>query len=631
MERKTFVQSTVAGLLTGLGLGETSMAAAPNSKKQPNILYILVDQLRFPKVFPEGIHSAADFLKHFMPNTYALWQYGVKFSNHFTAGVACTPSRGCLITGLYGEQSWLVQTITSRPGSLFALQPHLNKAYPTYGRLLRGAGYQTPYIGKWHVSLIRDGLEAYGFDGLTSPDPTGSNLQGTVGDHPLYLNDKDISAQACSWLHGQAARQTPWCLTVSFVNPHDKEFFWAGTEFVKYNNLFPPGGPFKPFTYYSEFNGTDYPPTVTPADNPLKEPPHFGYDAVPPNWETPADFSARRKPSTQTYTQTFQAAVWGGVAFTPGGGQFGVDAYPPPTNGQVPPSPYYGVANAPFEYWRRNLDSYTQIMQIVDERIGEVLHAFLQLPRDIVENTVIVFTSDHGEYAGAHGYVSGKVGTAYDEAYHVPLIVADPTRRFNGDIDIVRDGLTSSVDMLGLLVSLAYNGSRQWLNPFLAQLYGGRHDLIPMLKSANAPGRRFVMLATDEVVPGYLDFNNSPGHIVAVRTRHAKLAIYAHWIGNTDVIDTQNGLETEYYDYSTEAGRLELANDPENENALKLRHILLNDLIPNELRAPLPAVLRLPQTLSRDAYLAYNQFLANLSPTSSGPSLPFSIGYGAEF
>ena len=129
--------------------------------------------------------------------------------------------------------------------------------------------------------------------------------------------------------------------------------------------------------------------------------------------------------------------------------------YPPPI----------GVAIAPYSYWQRCQNSYANIMSIVDQRIGEVLSA---LPRDVAQNTVIVFASDHGEYAGAHGIMSGKILTCYEEAFHVPLIVVDPTGRFAGDIDTVRTELTSSVDMVPLLVSLGHNGSRDWMTGELA-------------------------------------------------------------------------------------------------------------------------------------------------------------------
>jgi arylsulfatase A-like enzyme len=96
--------------------------------------------------------DVGQFLHRFMPNVHSLWQRGVKFGRHYTAATACTPARGVLITGLYSQQSWLMLTLTNNPGES-ALTPPLNPAYPTFGKLLRKAGYRTPYIGKWHVSF----------------------------------------------------------------------------------------------------------------------------------------------------------------------------------------------------------------------------------------------------------------------------------------------------------------------------------------------------------------------------------------------------------------------------------------------------------------------------------------------
>ena len=187
-----------------------------------------------------------------MPNVYLnLWQNGVKFGNYHTAANACTPSRGVLITGLYSQQNWLITTILSTPYPPMPppKQPVLNPAYPTFGRLLQASGYQTPYIGKWHVSVPADSLNAlanYGFDYYPSYyDPTGNNLQGTYGSqfettNPTrgYLWDGYVANQAIDWLTTQRPDDQPWCLTVSLVNPHDREFFPAGTEFQTYTDLF---------------------------------------------------------------------------------------------------------------------------------------------------------------------------------------------------------------------------------------------------------------------------------------------------------------------------------------------------------------------------------------------------------
>ncbi len=646
MDRRTFVRGAAAAsagsFAFGPGLFDGGRASAKGFQADgsvqgasPNILVIKVDQLRFPSVFPSGIDSPDEFLKQVMPNLYQLWQNGVKFASHYTAACACTPARGTIITGLYSQQSWLVQTILAKPGTQVSLQPWLNPAYPTYGKLLRSAGYQTPYAGKWHVSIPREDtprLEEYGFDGLTYPDPTGSNLQGAYGDYTSqqypYRNDQDIASQGAQWLQQHGASAAPWCLTVSLINPHDKEFFWAGTEFQTYSDLFSAQSTFQPFTLYST---PDNPPDVPWEQNALRSPPPLGYPTVPPNWEAGPKIAAD-KPSTQTFSRLFQELVWGGVAddaLQPG---FAVAPYPPASYPSIPGASY-GIGMAPFSYWQRSLDSYTQIMSVADGAIGQVLQAFVQLPAAVQNNTVIVFMSDHGEYAGAHGFLSGKVGSLYNEAFHVPLIVVDPSGRFTGDIDVPRQGLTSSVDVLPLLVSLGHGGGRGWLSGDLGRIYGERHDLLPMLRSSQAPGRRYVLLASDEGVPGYFNFNGSPTHLVGVRTPELKFGLYTNWRDSTAQIADDGTLETELYDYSTAAGRAELDNLKGDPRIPELKQALLENVVPNVLRAPLPAAFGVAQTASRYAYLAYDAIIRNVpAPGSSGGiDLRAQLPFGQDF
>ena len=189
MKRRDFLKSTVAitggGLLAGYDSRGQSESSGPVPGDKPNILFILVDELRYPTVFPDDIKTPQQFLKRFMPHVHSLWRRGVKFGEYHNAANACTPSRGVMITGLYSQQNWLMTTITSSPLSTKPqLQPVLNPAYPTYGKLLRSNGYITPYIGKWHVSIPpgNGSLQHYGFDFMTYYDPTGFNLQGTYGN-----------------------------------------------------------------------------------------------------------------------------------------------------------------------------------------------------------------------------------------------------------------------------------------------------------------------------------------------------------------------------------------------------------------------------------------------------------------
>ena len=606
MDRRSFLKTaTTSGALAAAGLLGQPGDARSQGGSQPNILFILVDELRYPRVFPQGINDAGAFLSQYMPNTYALWRRGVKFAGHYTAGVACSPARGTLITGLYTQQSWLLTTILDSPTTTVSVQPVLSRHYPTYGKLLRQAGYQTPYIGKWHLSIPHGSpgqlLEAYGFDGVTQPDPTGSNLQGTVGDPTNgYLSDADIAGQAMDWLQMRKPSDSPWCLTVGFINPHDKEFFPAGTEFLTFTDLFAPGSAYNPSGYAQFINFTAGPPAYDWNTNPLKTPPSIGYPAVPPNWESAAQI-AETKPSTQAFARLFQEAVWGGANDDSSATDFNIAEYP--TNPAYPalPTPN-GVAKAPYSYWQRSLDSYTQIMSIIDSRIGTVIEA---LPAAVADNTIIILTSDHGEYASAHGFMSGKAGSCYEEVYNVPLIVVDPTGRFADDVGRIRTGLTSSVDILPMLVSLGYNGSRSWMTGDLGEIYGRRHDLLPMLKSARAPGRRYVVFTTDETVPKLYNFNNSPSHIIGLRTPRAKLGLYANWVRGTADIAFDGTTELEYYDYSTPGGRAETENRKHDPAAARLYRALLKDVLPNELRAPLPSAYARAQTIAKRLYIAY--------------------------
>jgi uncharacterized sulfatase len=647
MKRRTFLQSAgAATVLTRLANAQGNGDSGPVPGPEPNILFILVDELRYPSVFPNQISDVGEFLRCFMPNLHKLWKRGVKFGNYHTASNACTPARGTIISGLYSQQSWLMTTILSPPDPnplLAKLMPVLNPAYPTYGKLLQKAGYHTPYFGKWHVSIPQQstgGLQAYGFeDYSTYPDPTGSNLQGTYGSDfvqnpppsETYLSDVDTANVAVNFLQNRKPDDSPWCVTVGFVNPHDKEFFPAGTEYQTVKDLFqnstlnPTGlGQFTPYA--------DKPPgSQVPWDkNELKSPRSYGYPELPPNWESTQDLIDRKKPTTQLFTKEFQQGEWGGVTDDPSKNTPAdryIEEYPVPEIQK-------GVVKMEFTYWQRSLDSYTQIMGVVDQQIGRVIEALESLPGSIKDNTVVVFASDHGEYAGAHGLIQGKVGTVYEEAWHIPLIVVDPSERFTADVDTIRMGLASSVDLLGLLVGLGNLGTRDWMTGYLPEIYGSRLDMISMLKSASAPGRPYLLHATDEVSPDFFNWLNAPGHVLGIRTEAGKLGVYSDWFPATSVIN-QSSAQFEYYDYSTESGRLELDNTvQDNRRARILYRRLLREIIPNELQKPLPPPLRFEQEKSKVAHLIYRAVIANL-PISvyegMGRDLSAITGWGAEF
>ena len=181
VDRRDFLKKSGAvvagGLLADLGIFEQAAGAARRTNGRPNIVFILVDEMRFPSVFPSGVRTPAEFLRRYMPNVFYLWQHGVKFESYYSSGNACSPARATIATGLYPHQQWLLATrTTSGP----ALQP----GFPTYGKLLRQFGYQTPYVGKWHLSNPLLGRLAGGLLRESVQEPVTAAVQRQLRDCP---------------------------------------------------------------------------------------------------------------------------------------------------------------------------------------------------------------------------------------------------------------------------------------------------------------------------------------------------------------------------------------------------------------------------------------------------------------
>ena len=215
----------------------------------------------------------------------------------------------------------------------------------------------------------------------------------------------------------------------------------------------------------------------------------------------------------------------------------------------------------------------------------------LQSRPEVAANTVIVFTSDHGEYGGSHG-LRGKGAGVYEEAIRVPLIVRDPRGALTRAPEEPRRQLSSSVDVAPLLLTIA-SGSSAWrAEPRYAHL-AERLDLAAILAEPAAPGRPYALHATDETVTEYAIepyAANAPLHVIALRTQAAKYALYSSWPA-AGIAPLSSGQERELYDYSTHDGRLELHNDAGSSPLEQSLAEGLDRAIRDELHRPLPAHL----------------------------------------
>jgi uncharacterized sulfatase len=322
--------------------------------------------------------------------------------------------------------------------------------------------------------------------------------------------------------------------------------------------------------------------------------------------------------------RSFQELIWGGAPDDPA--HTGFSLRPSPTAPQV-----LGTGISPIDYWQRGLDMYTHVQNMVDQQIGKVIAA---IPKKQLGNTVFVFASDHGDYAGAHGLLSGKLGTAYEEAIHVPLIVTDPSHRFTRHVEVPRKQLTSSVDLAPMLVTLGNRGSASWKRGKYAKIYDERLNLVDLLANPHAAGRDHILFATDEIVPNVMNYLRAPTHVLAVRTQDVKLVTYSHWArGTTTPIDAT--MKLEFYDYSTPDGRAETRSNPNDPRVKPLVNKLFNQYSPTQMEAPLPGSLKATARKGRASYLIFqaviNAYSFKQLALDPDQKLRTVLGYGAAF
>jgi hypothetical protein len=381
--------------------------------------------------------------------------------------------------------------------------------------------------------------------------------------------DSDIAKDFADWLKEQS--KAPWCATVSFINPHDISAYPA---------FFPPKYP--PQTI---------PPCISESFPPPGPPPaNYLYSALPRPWnyESPQQLAAK-KVDLQVQLLKIKNATLG-----------------------------------PVSNWVNFLNWYYWLQHFVDAQAKVVLDALKNSP--FGNNTVVIFTSDHGEYGGSHG-LRGKGGGAYDESMRVPLYVRFPGMSSSAE----RSQMCSSVDFFGLICDLATSGAGLWTTryPDLAN----RESLFKFIYNANQSEQKriapvlhapYVLHTVDESLRG-------KNHLVCMRTKSessnpntgAKYGLYSHWAPGSTTPDWSVSPNYEFYDYINKRNRRELGNDylspgsPTSALISKFRQALGNfgppasGLLGTELNPPLIGTgsdgkpLSVAQQAARQAYLDF--------------------------
>jgi N-acetylglucosamine-6-sulfatase len=175
----------------------------PPSSSRPNIIFVLIDDLRWDEVeYP--------FVR--LPNLQRIAREGVRFRNAFVTTPLCSPSRASFLTGQYAHRHGITDN-TDRSARSHQLV--------TFPRLLREAGYQTAFVGKWHMGV--DDTARPGIDHWVSVKGQGRyldpefNINGTRVTRPGYFTDI-LNQFAVEFL--RQPRTRPFLLYVSHKSVH---------------------------------------------------------------------------------------------------------------------------------------------------------------------------------------------------------------------------------------------------------------------------------------------------------------------------------------------------------------------------------------------------------------------------
>jgi arylsulfatase A-like enzyme len=397
LTRKQLLGSGAAAagtLLLSQGGGiEQALAAAKGKKKDVagmNIILFLTDQERAIQHFPQN------WLRQNLPGMRRLRQHGLSFERAFTNACMCSPARSTLMSGYFPAQHGVKYTLEEdMPAEKGYPQVSLPVELKNLATVMKAAGYNVVYKGKWHCSKPAtpedaqpSDLEDYGFLRWDPPD-AGANQTvpeaggGFIDNDGRFVDSVGTTAAGTEgimqYLSSTAAQQQPFFMVISLVNPHDVLFY--------------PSKTFNEAGYDDSWlEGSIRPPRTNEEDLSTKPTVQEEFLKI---------FNLTGKPESKAEKQAYLN--------------------------------YYGNL-------MRSSDSY---MVNVLDKLEET---------GLFDDTLIVRTADHGEMGLTHGGMRQKNFNFYEESIRVPLVYSNP-KLFPKPAQT--DALVSHVDFLPTLASLA--------------------------------------------------------------------------------------------------------------------------------------------------------------------------------
>jgi len=405
--RREFIKKTglvSAGVLGCLSAADRSWAA---SSQQKNLLFIMTDQQRY-----DALSKAGNSVLQ-TPNLDRLANEGTWFKNAYTPCAVCGPARSSILTG-YSVENTGVRT----NGQTYYNDEEGLMTMPTFDEILTDNGYHCEYYGKWHV--LSSHAEIYKNPVKTANN--GNSIFGPGGQSHIwkdYLSENEPAPEL------QEGEFKGWGNYPYTPDPLDKYYGMTAADLEAQGLKHSQPDQHGKMRMNKENTTTAFQAKQTiEAIERLKDTtfsitcsfhfPHAPMLPTDPYYDAyPAEYMvAPESISDDMETSPYKSS----------NGRLNNPEYADPDKIKYMISNYYGL------------------IKEIDDWVGKILDKLDEL--GLTENTMVIFTSDHGEMLGAHGMREKNI--FYEESAHIPLLM-----RFPNEISPATtvDGYTSLVDL----------------------------------------------------------------------------------------------------------------------------------------------------------------------------------------
>lgn len=389
MDNKSLLSFAALSCIAATALAQQKAAAAP---QRPNIVYIMCDDHAFQCISAYGspISKLAP-----TPNIDRIAERGMRFDRAFVENSLSTPSRACLMTGLYSNQNGQRQ-----------LGEGIDTTRTFFTEQLQQAGYQTAVVGKWHMGCDPKGFDYYHIYNdqgqYYNPQYRGTDTDGKYIVEEGYSTDLTTD-HALSFIEHRDTNK-PFCLLLHHKAPHRN--WLANTKyFGMYDNVTFP----MPETFYDDYETRGS--AVRTQKMSVTKDMRWEQD-----FKVPEMLDTANADSWDSYLSLMnevnrmnpeQRIAWGKYYF--------------PRNRRLLEARLTGKELDEWKY-QNYIRDYMSVIKSVDESVGRVLD-YLD-SHGLTDNTIIVYTSDQGFYMGEHGWFDKRF--MYEESLRTPLLIAYP-------------------------------------------------------------------------------------------------------------------------------------------------------------------------------------------------------------